>query len=214
MHSSGGALIEGIALGLGAAVPIGPVNVEIARRVLRGGFWPGFALGCGAVSVDITCAVLSSFGLRPLLQRPAVFWTVTGCGLLVLTYLGVLCLYGAWRHLWSDPIKAGPPIGSAAVAYLAGLGMTATNPMTLAFWFVVVPAAVGSITQEPARDLPMIATGVFAGTLGWVLAFTGVLSWIGRYRRNWWLAAADAAGGATLLGFAAVGLWQALHRIL
>ena len=32
----------GILLGLGAAAPIGPVNLEIARRAMRFGFWAGF----------------------------------------------------------------------------------------------------------------------------------------------------------------------------
>ena len=40
-----GILWKGITLGLGAAAPIGPVNVEIARRAIRGGFWAGFLLG-------------------------------------------------------------------------------------------------------------------------------------------------------------------------
>ena len=41
MTVSLGLIAKGIALGLGAAVPIGPVNVQIARRTLRGGFGAG-----------------------------------------------------------------------------------------------------------------------------------------------------------------------------
>ena len=62
-------ILKGVALGLGAAVPIGPVNVELARRTLRGGFSRGFALGCGAVTADVTYAILASFGLGPVLKR-------------------------------------------------------------------------------------------------------------------------------------------------
>ena len=40
---------RGILLGWGVAVPLGPVNVEIARRTLRRGFRAGFFLGMGAV---------------------------------------------------------------------------------------------------------------------------------------------------------------------
>ena len=36
MHQFIGIFLKGVILGLGAAVPIGPVNVEIARRTLRG----------------------------------------------------------------------------------------------------------------------------------------------------------------------------------
>jgi L-lysine exporter family protein LysE/ArgO len=214
MRLDAGLIFQGIVLGLGAAVPIGPVNVQIARRTLRGGFWQGFALGCGAVTVDVTYAALSSFGLRLVAGRPAVLGAVTVGGILFLSYLGVLCLRGereAWR---ADPIAGGAPVGTRRGAYLTGLVMTLLNPMTLGFWFVAVPGLVGSITEEPARDLPMIGAGVFIGTVAWVVTFAGILALAGRYRRNAWLAAADAVGGVTLLGFAAAALWRSLRSVL
>src|SRR5438477_10135669 len=90
-------LFRGLALGLGAAVPIGPVNVEIARRTLRGGFFAGFALGCGAVTVDVTYAILSSLGFSLLLNRPIFYWPLSIGGIALLTYLGVMCWIGALR---------------------------------------------------------------------------------------------------------------------
>jgi hypothetical protein len=112
--------------------------------------------------------------------------------------------------------------------------MTLLNPMTLAFWFTVVPAAtamadpapasppaavvkadnpgasagVAKLTQEPTSYLPITCAGVFIGTIAWVLTFSGLLAWAGRRRRNGWLAAADAVGGATLLFFAVVMVWR------
>lgn len=201
-------IIEGLALGLGAAVPIGPVNVEIARRVLRRGFGNGFALGCGAVTVDVTYAVLSSFGLRPVLDRPLLLWPLTIGGMLLLTFLGVMSLRAARDALRSDAIDVAREKGGIHGAYVTGLLMTLLNPMTLAFWFVAVPAAVGSITANPRRDLPVICAGVFVGTLAWVLFFCTLLNVLGRWRRPWWLAVADAVGGVMLLAFAAATGWH------
>src|SRR5215207_2159432 len=104
MTAGVGLIARGVALGLGAAVPIGPVNVQIARRVLRGGFWPGFVLGCGAVTADVIYAVLSSLGLRRLAELSVVQWPVRVGGIALLVYLGLTCLRGereAWRF---DPI--------------------------------------------------------------------------------------------------------------
>ena len=92
--------------------------------------------------------------------------------------------------------------------------MTLLNPLTLAFWFVAVPGAVGPITEDPARDLPMICAGVFAGTLGWVVLFAGALALAGRWLRPWWATAADALGGLTLLGFALLALWRLSGSLL
>jgi threonine/homoserine/homoserine lactone efflux protein len=210
--------VSGLALGLGAAVPIGPVNVEIARRTLRRGFRAGFAIGCGAVSVDVTYAIVSSLTLRSVVGRPMLLNGLTMGGGLLLTYLGVQCLRAAWQHAHADPLAgatdtAGDALafGSPAWAYATGVLMTFLNPMTLLFWFVAVPATVGAITQQPRRDLPMICAGVFIGTLAWVICFAGMLAWIGRFRRKWWLAVADGVGGAMLLTFAAAGFWRLGH---
>ena len=202
----------GILLGLGAAAPIGPVNVEIARRTLRGGFRPGFALGCGAVSVDVFFAVLSSQGFKRILDYRPLILVLGLAGIAILFYFAALCFVAARKSLAADPIAAteGTPSAraSAGSAYVTGVLMTLLNPLTLAFWFVAVPGTLGPITEEPRRDLPMICAGVFVGTLGWVVLFAGLLAFAGRFRRPWWLAAADVAGGATLLGFALLALWR------
>src|SRR5690348_2386310 len=136
-------------LGIGAAAPIGPVNVEIARRALLRGFAAGFALGCGAVTIDVTYAVLSTFAFRAVLDYPRVLRFATIAGLVLLLYLGAGCLWAVVQHLRKDPLTREseeklPLTGSPAWAYGTGLLMTLLNPMTLLFWFTVVPATAGS----------------------------------------------------------------------
>ena len=217
MTVSLGLIAKGIALGLGAAVPIGPVNVQIARRTLRGGFGAGFILGCGAVTADVIYAVLSSMGLGELAEWDAVRWTLRVAGVALLAYLAVMCLRGEREAFRVDPITSPNPDrtpGATRSAYLTGLAMTLFNPMTLAFWFVAVPALVGSVADDVAQDLPLVCVGVFIGTVGWVVVFAAVLALAGRYRRNWWLAAADATGGVMLLVFAAGALLSSLKPFL
>lgn len=217
-------IVKGIALGLGAAAPIGPVNVQIARRTLRAGFAGGFFLGCGAVTADVIYAVLSSIGLQRVADLGVVQWPLRVAGIGLLTYLGVVCLRGerdAWRH---DPVSANAEAmgGSMRSAYVTGLAMTLFNPMTLAFWFVAVPAMAGSQpiylaghrARDPAQDLPLLCVGVFIGTLAWVTTFCALLAFAGRYRRNGWLALADGVGGVTLLVFAAAALLSSLGPFL
>ena len=97
-------LARGVLLGLGAAVPIGPVNVEIARRTLRGGFPAGFCLGCGAVTVDVTYAVVSSLSFTRLLTDPRVSRVISAAGVAVLAYLAVQCFRAAARAMRADPL--------------------------------------------------------------------------------------------------------------
>jgi len=211
--------LRGVMLGMGAAVPIGPVNVQIARNALRHGFGAGFALGCGAVTVDVGYAVLTNVGAERLARLPLFRHTLQVGGVLLLTYLGVMCLVSARRTWEADPIAFEASRGiqagaSAAGAYLTGLLMTLLNPMTLAFWFLAVPATVGPVAGTARHGLAIVCSGVFAGTVSWVVFFAGVLALAGRYRRNWWLAAADAVGGAALLVFAAAALLSSVRAFL
>ena len=216
-------VIEGTLIGLGAAAPLGPVNVEIARRTLSGGFAAGVALGAGAVSVDVAYAGLTSLSVGRFLDRPVIAVPLGIASVLLLSYLGVTCLRGA-LHPRSEaagdgldsPVK--PGLGRPSDAglngtlilsgYVTGLLMTLVNPMTLAFWFTTLPSLAGPI--DPRR-LPLIAVGVFAGTFSWVLAFAGTLSVLGRFRRGAWLRVVDGAGGVTLIAFAVAAFLRSIR---
>ena len=206
-----GLLWKGILLGLGAAAPIGPVNVEIARRALRHGFRGGLMLGLGAVTVDVAYAILASLGLRPILDRAPIQITLSLAGAALLIYLGIQCLRSAFRPLpnLADAQTLHPPTSPLARHhYATGLLMTSLNPMTLAFWFVVLPGLAGQLSPDPARDLPWICAGVFAGALSWVLFFTSIITWAGNRKRRRVAFVADLFGGVMLLTFAGLAIWR------
>lgn len=235
----GQALGLGVVLGLAAAVPIGPVNVELARRTLSRGWRSGVALGLGAVSVDVVYACLAvalAGGLagsvtadrhagpaevaaasadRPLVPA-AVFWSLAPASVALLSYLGGKSLRSAWRaRQGSDRLST--MLGAADAdtrlgrAYATGVAMTAVNPMTVVFWFITLPGQ--AVTRGvDGWALGGLAGGVFVGTAAWVLAFAGTLAGLGRWRRPWWEAVADALGGVLLLGFALLGLVAIVQR--
>ena len=187
--------------------------MEIARRTLRSGFWYGFALGCGAVTVDVSYALLSSLSLGRWATQHWVRWPLALGGFVFLLYLGAQSLRSAAAHLKADPLSAVPVDDAGGRSYRTGVLMTLLNPITLVFWFVELPSQ-GAIMQDPRRDMPMICAGVFLGTLGWVVVFSGFLACLGRWRKNWWLAAADGLGGIMLLSLAILGLWHVLRQTL
>jgi threonine/homoserine/homoserine lactone efflux protein len=89
--------------------------------------------------------------------------------------------------------------------------MTLFNPMNVVFWFTVVPGQATGLGTGGGKGLWVVAAGVFLGTASWVVAFAGLLAWAGRYRRTWWIAAADATGGAILFAFAIAGFLRLIH---
>ena len=84
-------------MGLGAAAPIGPVNVEIARRSLRSGFGSGAAVGFGAVTVDVSYAILTGIGLRWLVEKSWFYQPMRYASIALLLYLATMCFIAAWR---------------------------------------------------------------------------------------------------------------------
>lgn len=213
-------LIQGIGLGLAAAAPIGPVNVEIARRAIRRGFGAGASVGMGAVSVDVAYVAASAFlfagaNRSGFGNHPWVQWPLTLAAVGVLGFLGVMSLRGARQASREDLFETNPaPAVSFRAGYLTGVLMTALNPFTLAYWFVVLPEVSGNISEQPVKDLPIICSGVLFGTSAWVVFFAGLLGWAGRFARQRLAVAADVAGGILLLGFAALALWKAIGRVL
>jgi L-lysine exporter family protein LysE/ArgO len=202
-------LVNGVLLGLGAAAPIGPVNVEIARRTLRSGRAAGFALGFGAVTVDVAYAMVTSLTFLPVLRYPKVTAGMSVLAAIFLAYLGVLCLKSAWGGHGSVELETEGRRERASGGwshYRTGLLMTALNPMTLIFWFVAVPGAAGA--GAAGGGLWAVAAGVFFGAFAWVCFFTWTVGHLRRFGGQRWLAWVDFAGGLTLLAFAGRAIWR------
>jgi L-lysine exporter family protein LysE/ArgO len=208
-------LVKGLELGLAAAAPIGPVNVEIARRTLRFGRPAGFALGCGAVTVDVVYAIVTSVTLLPVLRYPTVTKVMSALAALFLAYLAFLCLKSARGGHAPVGAEGDPPTtedvrsGGWRGHYRTGLLMTALNPMTLTFWFVAVPGAVAGPGR--AAQLWPVAAGVFFGAFAWVVFFTWLVGHLRHFGGQRWLAWIDLAGGLTLLAFAVQAIWRLIH---
>lgn len=213
----GTAFASGAAIGFGAAVPPGPVNLEIIRRTTRGGFLAGASVGLGAVTVDVIFAVLTVLGTLSVLNAlPLVRYPITVVGIGLLIYLGIGSLASFRQHLRSRRFLAEPsePVASdpagvlkptARAGYLTGLLLCSTSPYQALFWLTVVPTvATGGATRMPdVSSATALCFGVFLATLLWVTCFSGALAWATSLARAWWLAPAmDLAGGILLLMFA------------
>jgi threonine/homoserine/homoserine lactone efflux protein len=219
-------LVTGIVLGLGAAVPPGPVNMEIARRTTRGGFLAGASVGLGAVTVDVGFAVLLWLGLLQLVQSsPLIRVPITILGIALLLFLGLSALLNFRRHLRSgsaalvgiDPGDVGPASPKPAAGYVTGLVICLTSPYQAAWWLTGVPAVLANLGGEGVtrRGGALLCAGVFLATFAWTVAFAALLGLVRSLdRRRWLPAAMDLVGGVVLLGFAILSTWNLLSRLL
>ncbi len=192
--------IQGLLLGLGAAVPIGPVNLEIMRRGLRGGFLPAFLTGLGAATIDTLYCIAAMLGFGALTALGGVGPVLPFVGAAVIFVLGAMTLRDALRPLPVQP----PAVGGTAIgvrSYATGLLMTATNPVTLAFW-LSVGAAANRVSVASMAERMAFVGGVAVGAIGWVIGFSLALHFIRHRISDRSRRLLTAAGGFMLVGFA------------
>lgn len=198
-------LFIGLLLGWGAAIPIGPMNLEIIRRNLRFGTRFGVSFGCGAVSADLTYLIFLTFGAILVLTHPTVLSIVGVLGSLVLAWFGYKAITMPPPSKKTDEDLKNTPLYRH---YLAGLFLTLLNPMTILFWSSV-SSQIANLARDANDSLLGTGIGVLFGALSWSLGLNLVLH-ITRHRLSEkTMHRFNIVGGIILVGFAAYGLYHA-----
>ena len=151
-------LIEGFLLGLGAAVPIGAINILVMNTALYR-YSAAVAIGIGAIASDMTYLTLILFGFLHFINNPTLVKIMTIIGAFFMIYL-------AWTIFKSrnEPIYTVTTQKVSLLRYfIKGYFLTLTNPYSLIFWFSVS-------AYISAKELNAIATitGLLLSTSLWV----------------------------------------------
>ena len=159
--------ITGILLGLGVAIPIGPLNILIMNYSLSS-FGRGFALGMGAMSADILYFVLLSLGVLVVFDNPWIFKSIAIFGAIFLLYMALACYKNASKML--AKISNTERGESLLACYLKGLGLNSINPFIVGFWL-----SLSSVVASSANWM-IAALGVLLALFAWVLGLSIVTS--------------------------------------
>ena len=155
--------ITGILLGLGVAIPIGPLNILIMNYSLSS-FGRGFALGMGAMSADILYFVLLSLGVLVVFDNPWIFKSIAIFGAIFLLYMAWACYKNASKTL--AKISNTERGESLLACYLKGLGLNSINPFIVGFWL-----SLSSVVASSANWM-IAALGVLLALFAWVLGLS------------------------------------------
>lgn len=197
--------ILGLLLGWGAAIPIGPMNLEIVRRNLRYGFVTGVSFGLGLCSADLVFLLLLSFGALIILQHPLILKTVSLLGAAILFYFVYLTLK---QEPKIDTQTTSANFKHYGMHTIQGFLMTCVNPMTVLFW-TSVSATVAVISQHSSNAVLVLGLGVFMATCSWMLSLNTALHFV-RHRLSIktirWM---NYSGALFLTIFALISLFHA-----
>lgn len=203
--------------GWAVAAPIGPVNLEIIRRGLRHGALAGVMVGAGACCVDGAYMLLFSLGVRAAAGSSILMAGLFLLGGGLLTWLG----YGALREALNlfrrrkegaAAMLEGGAEGSRASllrCYLVGLGMTASNPLTIAFW----SSLSLQFAKLPLSERMLATAAIMTGCFSWVVLINLIVA----FARGWigprLFSAVTFVGGATILCYGLVFLGRGAMMI-
>jgi putative LysE/RhtB family amino acid efflux pump len=176
-------ILSGVAIGLIAAVPIGPVNLICIRRTLQCGSWIGFLSGLGAAAGDGLFACITGFGFTALIQLIVGFSSVLQLvGGLLLLFFGIRTFYTPPPPSFDERLAmaenggAGNGKHSLVRAMASTFVLAITNPTTL-FGFTALFASLGGLAGDNPSFFAaaLVVTGVVAGSALWWLTLTTVV---------------------------------------
>ncbi len=167
-------LLKGVGIGFAVAAPVGPIGLLCIRTTLERGRIAGFCAGLGAAVADTFFGLVGVLGLtavRDLIDHQR-FWLELGGGVFLVAFGIHLALK---RPV---PQTAGGEIPTSLWAdFVKTLLLTLANPSTI-ISFMAVFAGVPGTARVPLGLVPVLVIGVFAGSAGWWLALSGVVSMI------------------------------------
>ncbi|MDP6563893.1 MAG: LysE family transporter [Alphaproteobacteria bacterium] len=161
--------LQGMALGLAIAAPVGPIGLLCIRRSLHSGFALGFATGLGAALADGSYGAVAGFGLTAVsgaLMAAEMPLRLLGGGFLIY-----LAARGWRRRVDGQGGDGGRPGLLLAVGgtYL----LTLANPTTiLSFLAIFTSLGIGRAAGDVAAALSLVV-GVFLGSALWWLLLAG-----------------------------------------
>lgn len=151
--------IEGLLLGFGAALPLGPINLLIMNEALQG-YKKAVAIGLGAMSADVTYLLLISYGITNYLREPLLLTILSLIGGVFLIYLAFLIFKGRNHHIHKMKTTKDATLLSN---YTKGYLLTLLNPYTVLFWLSVT--SYSTTTQSLGTTL----LGLICAIMIWIL---------------------------------------------
>ncbi len=127
-------VISAFLLGFIAAIPAGPIQIEVVRRSINGHLKASLMVILGAFVSDVVYGSIAFFGITPFLRERmvmAVFWLG---GSLILIFLGVLTIRNTLRP--GDPDSQSKYLVKKRWSFLGGLSLSGTNPMMILWWLL------------------------------------------------------------------------------
>jgi L-lysine exporter family protein LysE/ArgO len=152
--------LEGFLLGMGASIPLGPINILIMNNALRE-YKSAVAIGFGAMSADLLYLSLLLLGIATFFDQPYILNILGVLGSTFLLYMAYLIFKS--RNNTLNANKETTTSKSRIASYLQGFALTFVNPYTVAFWL-----SIASYTAHKNLEPVITIVGMLCALLLWI----------------------------------------------
>ena len=201
-------ILFSLLLGLGLAIPVGPVTIEMMRRNLRYGLAPGIAIGVGASSADVIYLLLVLFGILPFIQDSPFLLQIIGVlGALLLIWFA----YKTVRH--TAKVEDSNDNDSRLIhCYMSGFLIAFLSPFNILFW-ISIAAQFAAVISTVSADYWLACIGLFTGTAIWFCGLN-LFVHLTRHRLSPKIVRyLNIVGGIALVVFAMYSVWHVFVKI-
>jgi len=158
-------------LGFFAAIPVGPAQIEMAKRAISGHRLAATMVIAGSASSDALYGAIALFGIAPILQSPRVIASFYAVSVLVLWTLAFLTVRASQNP--HKLVLQGTSFSSKRWAWVTGFSVACTNPPIVLSWLVGF-ALAGRFGLLQPLTTSVKTTFIAGGALGFA-TYQGIL---------------------------------------
>lgn len=194
-----------ILVGFSIALPVGAITVEMTKQGLKNGFFHGWAVGFGGMTIDALLILALYFGLAQILSLPYVqlpLWVIGAVFLFMLAYDSI-------KNADKDITMAGGKVNrSLAKMYRNGL-LVAVSPGNLVFWVSIFGVVLAdSYSQSGQASFIISALGILTGILLHDVGLLSVVSITRKVMSRAMIKWTSVVAGVMLFGFGCYFLYE------
>ncbi|RIJ63210.1 LysE family transporter [Rummeliibacillus sp. POC4] len=185
-------------LGISLAAPIGPINAAQIDKGIKGGFFPSWFVGLGAMCADALYMLTVYLGVINFLDTPFMQTLLWSFGFFVLVYTGIESIVSVGKTIQ----RSNDHNFSLTKSFFSGFFMSLLNPLTILFWLGIYGSVLAkTVVDYETADVILYSSAIFLGLFFWDITMACVASSFRKYLTTKLLAFISIVSGLSLIGF-------------
>lgn len=166
-------IIFSLFLGFLSAIPVGAVQLDVAKKAINGHLKPAIAVALGSVSSDFIYGVVTLFGLGSILLHKRAQIFIYSLGIVVI----LVMLYRAYREYRHTATHGRHPlVYTKRISFFTGFTMAITNPGIMVWWIIGFKILHDlNLFEEISAPIRMLFIVTSCAGLGGYLIFIAII---------------------------------------